>query len=136
MVLKWSDDTEKTESCKWLSRGSGGPDRTGRKHSTVISSEGSKIVINLCLQTHFLKVSIKNTVFRAINFPRRSVLTGEALVWLCLCTGSCGVRDGNATGEHAMQLAHGSPALYREVINHPELQGLGTPAKPSKMFET
>lgn len=50
IVLKWSDDTEKTESCYWLSKGSGGPEREpGRKHSTAISSGGSKIAIKQCL---------------------------------------------------------------------------------------
>jgi len=57
--LKWSDDTKKTESCSWLSKGSGGPgSEPGRKHSTALSSGGSKIEIKLCLQTHFLTKSI------------------------------------------------------------------------------
>lgn len=29
IVLKWSGDTGKAESCKWLREGSGGPDRAG-----------------------------------------------------------------------------------------------------------
>lgn len=95
---------KKAESGKWLTKGSGGP----HEYSTVISTGGSKIAINWCLQTYFLNVLIKNTAFRATNFPERSVLAGEALVWLCLCTGSSGVRAGNGTGEQAVQLAHSS----------------------------
>lgn len=42
----------------------------------------------------------------------------------------CHRRARNAAGTRLLQ------RMYGEVINHLELQGLGTPAKPLKMLET
>lgn len=53
-----------------------------------------------------------------------------AHTWVWIEEQECHSRAHNASGTPLFQCMH------REVINHLELQGSGTLAKPSKMFET